>query len=154
MTALSVDKGGKPAPKSGVRVRNVVKRKQLSLDDLYEGVIGEDRTVLANAITLIESTNSEQQAKAQELLLKLLPHSGGAARIGITGVPGVGKSTFIESFGKLLTEMGLKVAVLAVAAEHAPANIRVLSDGRAEDWEGGLAWASEVLGCTIPNPIP
>lgn len=128
MTALSVDKGGAPAAKSGVRVRNVVKRKQLSLDDLYDGVVGGDRTVLANAITLIESTNPDQQARAQELLLKLLPHGGGASRIGITGVPGVGKSTFIEAFGKMLTAQGLKVAVLAVDPTSSRSGGSILGD--------------------------
>lgn len=70
--------------------------------------------MLARAVTLVESRRAEHRAMAQELLVRLLPHAGGAIRVGITGVPGVGKSTFIESFGQLLTGRGMRVAVLAV----------------------------------------
>jgi LAO/AO transport system kinase len=70
--------------------------------------------LLARAITLIESTSPLHEAQAQELLQRLLPHTGKAQRIGITGVPGVGKSTFIESFGCFLVEKGRKVAVLTI----------------------------------------
>jgi LAO/AO transport system kinase len=69
---------------------------------------------LARAITLVESSRPDHQALAQELLVKLLPSAGGAHRIGITGVPGVGKSTFINAFGTMLTGEGSRVAVLAV----------------------------------------
>lgn len=72
------------------------------------------RGVLARAITLIESNAEHHFRHAQEILHKLLPHSGQSLRIGITGVPGAGKSTFIESFGTYLCDAGLKVAVLAV----------------------------------------
>jgi len=77
---------------------------------IFEG----NRTALGQGITLLESTLSEDEQKAQELLKLCLPHSGKSIRIGITGVPGVGKSTFIETFGKLLTSQGKKVAVLAI----------------------------------------
>ena len=73
-----------------------------------------DMRTLAKAITLIESHKPQHQDKAQELLQDILPHTGKAKRIGISGVPGVGKSTFIEQFGLLLCEQGLKIAVLAV----------------------------------------
>ena len=69
---------------------------------------------MAKAITLLESTNPESFEQGQELLDSLLPHTGKALRIGITGVPGVGKSTFIEAFGLFLIEHGHRVAVLAV----------------------------------------
>ena len=69
---------------------------------------------MAKAITLLESTNPESFEQGQELLDSLLPHTGKALRIGITGVPGVGKSTFIEAFGLFLIELGHRVAVLAV----------------------------------------
>jgi len=69
---------------------------------------------LSKAITLVESTNSKHQKKANEILERCLPHANKSVRIGITGVPGVGKSTFIEAFGKHLTSKGKKVAVLAV----------------------------------------
>ena len=78
------------------------------------GVQTGDRTVLSRAITLIESTLPEHQTLAQAVLLELLPATGRARRIGITGVPGVGKSTFIDALGTMLTAAGHKLAVLAV----------------------------------------
>lgn len=92
----------------------LVRRKRLTIDDYVNGVLSGERTLLARAITLIESTNPAHQRDAQAVLQKLLPHAGGANRVGITGVPGVGKSTFIEAFGKQLIDQGQKVAVLAV----------------------------------------
>lgn len=79
-----------------------------------DGVRSGDRAVLARAITLVESTRADHRRLAQELLVTLLPAAGGAHRIGITGVPGVGKSTFIDGFGTMLTTAGHRVAVLAV----------------------------------------
>ncbi|MFI1578346.1 methylmalonyl Co-A mutase-associated GTPase MeaB [Embleya sp. NPDC020630] len=79
-----------------------------------EGVLAGNRTILARAVTLVESTRPDHRDLAQELLVKLLPHAGGAHRVGITGVPGVGKSTFIETLGTRLTGAGHRVAVLAV----------------------------------------
>ncbi len=84
------------------------------IDELMAGVIAGDRSMLGRAITLIESRRPAHQKLAAELSLKLLPHAGKAFRIGITGVPGVGKSTFIEAFGCHLIDAGKKVAVLAV----------------------------------------
>ncbi len=98
------------------------------MDALLEGVLADNRTVLARAITLLESTNPTHRAKAQELLLGALPHAGGALRIGITGVPGVGKSTFIESFGLFLLEQGYKVAVLAVDPSSTRTGGSILGD--------------------------
>lgn len=90
------------------------RRRPLSVAEHVAGVRAGDRTVLARTITLIESHRPEHQHQAQAVLLELLPHAGNAQRIGITGVPGVGKSTFIDAFGMLLVEAGHKVAVLAV----------------------------------------
>ncbi len=73
-----------------------------------------DRRALAKAITLIESTRADHRARAAELIAALLPHTGDSVRLGITGVPGVGKSTFIEAFGLHLIEAGHRVAVLAI----------------------------------------
>jgi LAO/AO transport system ATPase len=84
------------------------------VDDYVAGVLAQDRAFLGRAITLIESKSPRHQQTANEIILQLLPHSGKAFRVGITGVPGVGKSTFIEAFGCNLIEHGLKVAVLAV----------------------------------------
>ena len=85
-----------------------------SVPDLIQGVQSADRASLGRAITLIESILPEHRQLAQELLAELLPHSGAAHRVGITGVPGVGKSTFIETLGKTLTRRGHRVAVLTV----------------------------------------
>ena len=82
--------------------------------EIINQLLSGNRAALGRAITLIESTLQKNQKDAQEIITACLPHSGKSIRIGITGVPGVGKSTFIESFGKHLTELGKKVAVLAV----------------------------------------
>ncbi len=89
-------------------------RKILTLNDYLEGFKNKDRTILSRAITLVESQNQDHQKLAQELLQTLLPQTGKSKRIGISGTPGVGKSTFIESFGKLLTSQNKTLAVLAV----------------------------------------
>ena len=102
--------------------------KQLSETDYVEGVINQDRSVLARAITLIESTHADHRALADSVLTKLLPHAGRARRVGITGVPGVGKSTFIETFGKQLTSTGARVAVLAVDPTSARTGGSILGD--------------------------
>jgi len=81
---------------------------------LLEDILQGNRRAMAKAITLLESTNPASFEQGQELLDSLLPHTGKALRIGITGVPGVGKSTFIEAFGLFLIELGHRVAVLAV----------------------------------------
>lgn len=90
------------------------RRKQTSVSEFVEKIIAGDITYLSRAITLIESTQPKHQEKANEILNACLPYANNSVRIGITGVPGVGKSTFIESFGKHLTSLGKKVAVLAV----------------------------------------
>jgi len=82
--------------------------------ELAQQIIEGNRTALGQGITLLESTLPEHEKQAQDLLTSCLPHSGKSIRIGVTGVPGVGKSTFIEAFGKLLTSQGKKVAVLAI----------------------------------------
>ncbi|WP_296096709.1 methylmalonyl Co-A mutase-associated GTPase MeaB [Dialister sp.] len=95
-------------------LRRVPLRKKLSVEDYVEGVKRGDRMILAKAITLIESNAPKDFDKAQRVLQALLPRTGHSLRIGITGVPGAGKSTFIEAFGQLLCQQGYKVAVLAV----------------------------------------
>jgi LAO/AO transport system kinase len=89
-------------------------RKNLVLSDYLNGFKNKDRTILARAITLIESHHPDHQKMGQELIKHLLPHTGKSKRIGISGTPGVGKSSFIEAFGKLLTSQKKQVAVLAV----------------------------------------
>lgn len=90
------------------------RRRQLNIDDYVQGVLGQDRTILARAITLVESNSPAHVETAQAVLKELLPHTGRSVRVGITGVPGVGKSTFIDVFGCHLTGHGHRVAVLAV----------------------------------------
>lgn len=89
-------------------------KKDLQLKDYVDGIKKGDIATLSRAITLVESKNSKHQELARKLIQEILPLTGKAKRIGVSGTPGVGKSTFIESFGKLLTEKGLKVAVLAI----------------------------------------
>jgi LAO/AO transport system kinase len=89
-------------------------KKQHSLSYYYDGLLAANRVVLGQAITLIESFLPEDEALAEALLDKILPRTGGSFRIGITGVPGVGKSTFIESFGTYIIDKGKRVAVLTV----------------------------------------
>ena len=95
-------------------LRRVPLRKKMSVEEYVEGVKKGDRMILAKALTLIESNALKDFDKAQRVLQALLPRTGHSLRIGITGVPGAGKSTFIEAFGQLLCQQGYKVAVLAV----------------------------------------
>jgi LAO/AO transport system kinase len=93
-----------------------------------QGVLEGRRALVARAITLVESTSPRHRALAQEVLTALLPHGGRARRIGISGVPGVGKSTFIDAFGTLLTARGHKVAVLAVDPSSSRTGGSILGD--------------------------
>lgn len=93
-----------------------------------QGVLEGDRLRLARTITLIESTLPSHQGLARAIIDKLLPHTGSAIRLGITGVPGAGKSTFVESFGTMLTEMGLRVAVLAIDPSSSRSGGSILGD--------------------------
>ncbi|GHH58708.1 methylmalonyl Co-A mutase-associated GTPase MeaB [Lentzea cavernae] len=100
----------------------------IDVAEYAKGVLGGNRAVLARAITLVESTRADHRARAQELLVELLPESGGAIRVGITGVPGVGKSTFIDALGTALTEQGHRVAVLAVDPSSTRTGGSILGD--------------------------
>ncbi|RAK24862.1 methylmalonyl-CoA mutase metallochaperone MeaB [Flavobacterium aquaticum] len=104
------------------------RRKQPSAEELIVGILKGDKTALSRAITLVESTNPEHLAKANEVIKGCLPHANNSVRIGITGVPGVGKSTFIEAFGKYLTSIGKKVAVLAVDPSSSISHGSILGD--------------------------
>ena len=107
---------------------NFARRKVLSEDELVEGVLKGDRTILSQAITLIESNSPKHFAKAQRVLQRLLPHTGKALRIGITGVPGAGKSTIIEAFGNLLCDSGHKIAVLTIDPTSSVTKGSILGD--------------------------
>jgi LAO/AO transport system kinase len=93
---------------------NLIKKQQLSVDDYVDGILEKNIVTLSKAITLIESNSSIHIEKAQEILKKILPHTGKSIRVGISGPPGAGKSTTIEALGLYLCKQGLKVAVLAI----------------------------------------
>lgn len=95
---------------------------------LSGAVLGGERRALAKAITLVESTRADHQAEARQLLSELLPHTGNALRVGISGVPGVGKSTFIEAIGLYLIGEGHRVAVLAVDPSSSISGGSILGD--------------------------
>ena len=109
---------------SGVKQQSIVnpylkrgrfRRREISVDEMVEGILRGDVTVLSQAVTLIESVNPEHQAKAQEVINRCLPYSGNSIRVGISGVPGAGKSTSIDEFGiHVLKQHGGKLAVLAI----------------------------------------
>ncbi|WP_164702139.1 methylmalonyl Co-A mutase-associated GTPase MeaB [Modestobacter sp. KNN46-3] len=102
--------------------------RSVDVPGLTEGVLAGDRRAMARAITLVESRRADHREAAQELLVHLLPHAGNARRVGISGVPGVGKSTFIDSLGVDLTAAGSKVAVLAVDPSSARSGGSILGD--------------------------
>jgi LAO/AO transport system kinase len=101
---------------------------QMTVDDYLKGLLARDRGVLARAITLIESSRPDHQKMARELVQRVLPHSGKSIRIGLTGVPGAGKSALIEAFGGLLTARGHRVAVLSVDPSSARSGGSLLGD--------------------------
>jgi LAO/AO transport system kinase len=104
------------------------KRPPLSIDEYVGGVLKNDKTILARTITLIESNSQDHYETAREVLNRLLPYSGNSLRIGITGVPGAGKSTLIESLGCFLVDKCLKVAVLAVDPSSSVTKGSILGD--------------------------
>jgi LAO/AO transport system kinase len=103
-------------------------RPRLSVDDYERGVRACDRAILAQAITLIESRHESDDALAQTLLGRLLPATGGARRVGVTGVPGAGKSTFLDELGMRLLKRGKKVAVLAIDPSSSLSGGSILGD--------------------------
>ena len=104
------------------------KRQLLPVDEYVGGILEGNITLLSKAVTLVESSKPEHQAIAQEIIVRCLPHSGNSVRIGITGVPGVGKSTFIEALGKKITAAGGKLAVLAIDPSSERSRGSILGD--------------------------
>ncbi len=114
--------------KGTVRKRFVKKEREVPVADLTSKIRAGSRLHLAKGITLLESTTATDKKAAQELLLNLLSESGNSIRLGITGVPGAGKSTFIEEFGLMLADAGHKVAVLAIDPSSSLTGGSILGD--------------------------
>lgn len=104
------------------------RQTQPNTDALVSDILNKDITALSRAITLIESKNPEHLSKANNIIKQCLPHANKSIRIGITGVPGVGKSTFIETFGKHLTAQGKRIAVLAIDPSSSITKGSILGD--------------------------
>jgi LAO/AO transport system kinase len=127
-SALNVHKGIDQPPSVNpdfVKHLKKTRRKKYSVDEYLTEILSGNRTVLSRAITLVESSLSAHYDTAQAIVEKCLKYSGNSIRIGITGVPGSGKSTFIETMGKLVTGMGRKLAVLAIdpSSQHTKGSI-------------------------------
>jgi len=117
-----------PGHPGKAKAREVRASRLFDLDSIEQGVLGGDRTLLSRAITIIESNSPKHFEQGQELLKRLLPYSANSIRIGITGTPGVGKSTFIEAFGTWLINQGYKVAVLAIDPSSSLSKGSILGD--------------------------
>ena len=105
-----------------------LRKENLTTENLLEGILNQDMSSLSAAITILESTKPLDRAVANELIKRCIEFSGKSIRIGITGVPGVGKSTFIESFGQLLVQKGKKVAILAIDPSSSSTGGSILGD--------------------------
>ena len=127
---LTVNKGiDQPATINPyLKARKRPKRRQFTAGEYVEGILKGDITVLSQAVTLIESVKHEHQALAQEVIEKCLPFSGNSVRIGISGVPGAGKSTSIDVFGLHVLEKGGKLAVLAIDPSSERSKGSILGD--------------------------
>ncbi|MBQ6988370.1 MAG: methylmalonyl Co-A mutase-associated GTPase MeaB [Alistipes sp.] len=104
------------------------RRRALSTDEYVEGILNGNITILSQAITLIESNNHEHYAQAQEIIERCLPYAGKSVRIGITGVPGAGKSTFIEAIGGMVASLKHRLAVLAIDPSSERSGGSILGD--------------------------
>lgn len=128
---LAVNKGIPQPPTVNPNIANRLKglkRKTYTTDDYVKGILNGNINILSQAITLVESAKQEHQEMAQEIIEKCLPHTGRSIRIGITGVPGAGKSTFIESFGGYLSKNNHKIAVLAIDPSSERSKGSILGD--------------------------
>ncbi len=104
------------------------RRRRLTTDEFVEGILAGNITILSQAITLIESNNPDNYAQAQEIIERCLPYAGKSVRIGITGVPGAGKSTWIEAVGNMVTSLHHKLAVLAIDPSSERSGGSILGD--------------------------
>ncbi|MEM7179657.1 MAG: methylmalonyl Co-A mutase-associated GTPase MeaB [Spirochaetota bacterium] len=114
-SALSVQPGVEAPDVINKKLKNrFQRRKDLEINEYIDGILQQNRSILSQAITLVESTLPAHEEKAQQILEQILSHSGKSLRIGITGVPGVGKSSFIEVLGQHILALGRKLAILAI----------------------------------------
>ena len=125
---LTVNSGIEQPPTVNPYLKKRVRRVQYSTDEFVAGILRGDVSVLSQAVTLVESTNPDHYRQAQEVVEKCLPHAGRSVRIGITGVPGAGKSTFIEALGMELVNQGHKLAVLAIDPSSERSRGSILGD--------------------------
>lgn len=127
---LKVNKGIEMLPSVNpyLKSRKKVQRRHFTPDQYVEGILKGDITILSQAVTLIESSKHEHQVIAQQVIEKCLPYSGKSVRIGITGVPGAGKSTSIDAFGMHLIKAGRKLAVLAIDPSSERSKGSILGD--------------------------
>ncbi len=125
---LTVNKGIAQPPIVNPYLKRKPRRRQLSAAEYVDGILKGNITVLGQAVTLVESTNPDHYALAQEVIEKCLPHAGRSVRIGITGVPGAGKSTSIDAFGLHVLKDGGKLAVLAIDPSSERSNGSILGD--------------------------
>lgn len=126
-SALTVNEGVEKPPTVNPGFKRI-KRKDMSADDYVQGILEGNVAILAQAITLVESLNPRHYPIAQEIIQKCLPHSGKSVRLGITGVPGAGKSTFIEAIGDMVISLGHKLAVLAIDPSSERSGGSILGD--------------------------
>ena len=125
---LTVNEGVEQLPTVNPYRQKRQKKQALSGDDYVKGILEGNIAILSQAVTLVESSLPEHQEIAQEVIEKCLPHAGGSVRLGITGVPGAGKSTFIESLGMHLVRKGHKLAVLAIDPSSERSKGSILGD--------------------------
>jgi len=118
----------KKHPSTAIQKFQIKRKATPTSEELFHGILNSDKSSLARAITLVESTRKDDQQLANDIIEKCLTTKTNSIRIGITGVPGVGKSTFIEAFGKMLTARGEKVAVLAVDPSSSQTKGSILGD--------------------------
>ncbi len=127
-TGLQVNAGVEQPPIVSPYIKNRKRRQQLSVNDYVEGIRKGNKAVLGQAVTLVESLKPEHQVVAQEVIEKCLPYTGQSRRIGITGVPGAGKSTSIDVFGMHVLRQGGKLAVLAIDPSSERSKGSILGD--------------------------
>lgn len=125
---LKVNKGVMDVPSVNPYFKRTSRPKQYTTNDFVEGILQGNIAILSQAVTLIESAKEEHHQQAQEIIEKCLPYSGQSVRIGITGVPGAGKSTSIDSFGMYMVQKGHKLAVLAIDPSSERSKGSILGD--------------------------